>query len=413
MEPATTTRRPRRRASPARRRDRRSPRPERGRRWRGAPARPAPRRSSPARRARSCRRSIPSASGGRPAREHAGDVLVAHRAEHERRSRHAGCCEIGRQRRAPAGLCAASSVTRTAVARSRCSSRAGQRTVVSPALTALGRHRAIRLRQRLEQPRSPPPRLPIWCAPASAERASPGSAPVDGAHVDWPPSAPSAVVDSVAGAHQRRLLRLRRRARDHPRRPRGRGPQTTGTPGLMMPAFSAAIDVRSSPELGLVIEVDRGDRGDDGVTTLVASRRPPSPTSSTARSTAPRRNSSKPIAVVHSKKVGRPSSVPVGEQPLDGRADARRRRPQSPAVVDLPAVQDEALLEPTQVRRGVARGAMPGGAAAPSSTMAVTEPLPLVPRDRDRAEGALGMAERGAERWRCSRGRTSSRGVRG
>ena len=37
---------------------------------------------------------------------------------------------------------------------------------------------------------------------------------------------------------------------------------TTGTPGLIVPAFSAAIAASVVAELGLVVEVDRGDRRD-------------------------------------------------------------------------------------------------------------------------------------------------------
>ena len=62
-------------------------------------------------------------------------------------------------------------------------------------------------------------------------------------------------------------------------------------------------------ELCLVVEVDGGNCR-IGRTTLVASSRPPSPTSRTAISTPAPRNSSNAAAVVHSKKVGGAVSTP-------------------------------------------------------------------------------------------------------
>ena len=41
-------------------------------------------------------------------------------------------------------------------------------------------------------------------------------------------------------------------------------PTTTGTPGLMMPAFSAAISRKRRSEILLVVVADRGDRRDHG-----------------------------------------------------------------------------------------------------------------------------------------------------
>ena len=63
-----------------------------------------------------------------------------------------------------------------------------------------------------------------------------------------------------------------------------------------------------------------------GLTTLVASRRPPRPTSSTAMRTPASRNRSKPAAVAHSKKVGGVSSVPDRCRP----STAVRTRPCAP-----------------------------------------------------------------------------------
>ena len=63
---------------------------------------------------------------------------------------------------------------------------------------------------------------------------------------------------------------------------------TNVIPGLMMPAFRTQSH-RACPEVLLMIEVDRGDRAGHRAETLVASNRPPRPTSITAISTPERR----------------------------------------------------------------------------------------------------------------------------
>ena len=83
-----------------------------------------------------------------------------------------------------------------------------------------------------------------------------------------------------------------------------RSPMTTVIPGLMIPAFSNAIAPSVSPRCcwwskSIVVIAPA-----TGVITLVASKRPPRPTSMTPTSTPERRNSSKAAAVVASKKVG-------------------------------------------------------------------------------------------------------------
>ena len=77
--------------------------------------------------------------------------------------------------------------------------------------------------------------------------------------------------------------------------------RTTGTPGFRIPAFSAAIAFSEWPKKFSwsksmqVMMVTRGER------MLVASRRPPKPTSKTAKSTRSRAKYSKAKAVTHSK----------------------------------------------------------------------------------------------------------------
>ena len=132
-------------------------------------------------------------------------------------------------------------------------------------------------------------------------------------------------------------------------------------------------------ELRLMVEVDRGDRRRRSAsTTLVASSRPPRPTSSTATSTPASRKRSKAMAVAHSKNVGGASRRAVALQgfdrltdPLDGSSEPRR--------VHLAIADDDSAPRDARdaARCSARRGARPP--AAPRWTMAVTEPLPLVP----------------------------------
>ena len=97
-----------------------------------------------------------------------------------------------------------------------------------------------------------------------------------------------------------------------------------------------------------------------GTTTLVASRRPPRPTSSTAVSTRACRNNSKATAVVTSKNVGWAWSTP-SRRSVDRVAHAGHGRVQR-LRFDRPAVDDEPLAKIDQVRRRVASRAVAGRA---------------------------------------------------
>mmetsp|Transcript_39400 Transcript_39400/g.79564 ORF Transcript_39400/g.79564 Transcript_39400/m.79564 type:complete len:346 (-) Transcript_39400:458-1495(-) len=80
-----------------------------------------------------------------------------------------------------------------------------------------------------------------------------------------------------------------------------RGPTTTGTPGFITPAFSSAISSTVSPRMRVWSSPMDVMTDTVGVTTLVASSRPPKPTSRTTTSAALKWwNAS---AVVNSKKV--------------------------------------------------------------------------------------------------------------
>ena len=116
-----------------------------------------------------------------------------------------------------------------------------------------------------------------------------------------------------------------------------------------------------------------------GDSTLVASRRPPSPTSHTATST---RGVAEELERDRGRRLEKrwlaSTSAAVAHGASHERADvgdcaARAVRR------DRPAVDHEALGEIDEVRRRVAAACDSPAARSAESTMAVTEPLPLVP----------------------------------
>ena len=175
------------------------------------------------------------------------------------------------------------------------------------------------------------------------------------------------------------MLAIDQQRRAHPQRPgldHGQpvvalaDRRCTGTPRLRIPAFSPAISGRVSPrycwwsmETGVMI-VRRGRS-----MTLVASSRPPRPTSSRVQSAGVRAKARKAAQVVISKKVissgrWRPRSVEQGGQ----RRSRRSARP------------------PGGCARGSGRGGaryrrgpVPPALSSPARSMARVEPLPLVP----------------------------------
>ena len=130
-------------------------------------------------------------------------------------------------------------------------------------------------------------------------------------------------------------------------------------------------------QVGLVIECDRGDRAAMGVMTLVESSRPPNPTSMTATSTPARRKSSRARAVVASKKVGCARSAP------DAINVSTRPRRSSTAATRASWATGRSSIANRSVRSmrwgEVKRADRCPAARSPASTIAVTEPLPLVP----------------------------------
>ena len=83
-----------------------------------------------------------------------------------------------------------------------------------------------------------------------------------------------------------------------------------GSPGLMMPAFCAAIVVMSSPSQSMWSMPTGMITATGASMTLVASQAPPSPTSTTATATGASANATKASTVSTSKYVsGRPPSA--------------------------------------------------------------------------------------------------------
>ena len=83
----------------------------------------------------------------------------------------------------------------------------------------------------------------------------------------------------------------------------GSRPITSGTPGLAIPAFSAAIETTSVPRYSSWSSAIDVIAVTIGLTRLVASSRPPSPTSITPTSTPMRANHSQASRVANSKCV--------------------------------------------------------------------------------------------------------------
>ena len=116
----------------------------------------------------------------------------------------------------------------------------------------------------------------------------------------------------------------------------GSSPVINGVCGLTMPAFSLAIAVSVLPSNcvcsrpRLVMTLQRADR------ILVASRRPPRPTSKIAISTLERAKQSMAIAVSNSKKVGLPLSPSAGS--INGRMEFTVRMKDS-SLIDFPSTR--------------------------------------------------------------------------
>ena len=243
MEPAATTGRPRRRA---RARARRAGSAIASTGIRGRPRGAIAASSSRAASARGLGRrrahDEPPRRLAQQRLEHASDVLVAHRPEDQRDVRPARSPADRRQRARRRPGCVPRRAGRRVAASVECSSRPGQALRQSVA-NRLVRRPARRSRQLLQHRDRDGG---VCRADGSLERQR-----------DRPERAPPHM--HVHGAVRTRDSARRRRRescarpwphtcrRRHGRPRRGSGPQTTGTPGLMMPAFSRAIDASVLP----------------------------------------------------------------------------------------------------------------------------------------------------------------------
>ena len=148
-------------------------------------------------------------------------------------------------------------------------------------------------------------------------------------------------------------------------------------PGLITPAFSAAMASMVSPRWAWWSSPMLVITAATGVTTLVASSRPPRPTSTTARSTRARRNHDRAIAVAASKNVGgwvRPPARSSASVCPNTRAASSRSAGSSIAA---PSTAKRSVID---VRWGeVYRPARYPASRRALAIIAATEPLPLVP----------------------------------
>ena len=168
-------------------------------------------------------------------------------------------------------------------------------------------------------------------------------------------------------------------------------PARRTTPGLMMPAFSPAISLTSSPRKSRVVERDRGDHGD-----LARRRRwwrprcRPCPTSTTATSTGASAKAANAIAVITSKKDSRTLAARRVDQ-VEVRRDVVVRRDE-PLRVDRLAVEGDPLADECRcglVNRPVRRP----NARSSASIIRAVEVLPLVPVTWITGEARCGIAE--------------------
>ncbi len=152
---------------------------------------------------------------------------------------------------------------------------------------------------------------------------------------------------------------------------------TTRMPGLITPAFSNAMSDNVDPRCCWWSRSIDGMAAATGVTTFVASNRPPIPTSSTATSIPDCRNSDSAMAVVASKKVGGVSNRPSRTRSSITWRSCSASRASASGETGSPSTANRSSSDvrwgevKRPVRYPVARSAV--------SSIAATDPLPLVP----------------------------------
>ena len=188
----------------------------------------------------------------------------------------------------------------------------------------------------------------------------------------------------------------RARARTARRASSGSGPITVGRPSRSTPAFSPAIAASVRPRYTSWSKSMLTIAEAMGSTTLVASSRPPRPTSRTATSTRLRRKCAKAAAVSHLEEGRVRLEDAAADEPL-GRVAHRAHRDREVAVGDRAPVDRDPLVHAHEVGRGVAAGAQ---ARRAQRRVAVGRDRALAVRagDQQRRVRALGVAHLGDER---------------
>ena len=273
------------------------------------------------------RRAHERAQHGEQRRQHAADVLVAHGAEHERHVRSSRSRADRRRARARRPGCAPHRAARR---------RRATRSALQPAGPArtrqAGAHRrAVEAHSRAATSsirQKATAALSIWCRPGSAERAR------RRADVRRPRARPSSRrppraghrsdAHALGGVDQPRAALAARRL-DHGACAGGDRSDDDRYPRLDDAGLLARDRLQGLSQQLLVIEVDRGDGG--GHRSYDVGRVQAAAQADLEHGDLDRgaRNSSKAIAVAHSKNVGSAASVPSRDQRVRRLAGPRRR----------------------------------------------------------------------------------------
>ncbi len=172
-------------------------------------------------------------------------------------------------------------------------------------------------------------------------------------------------------------------------------PMTAGRLRLKIPAFSHAICSRVSPRYSTwSMPIDTTPAA-SGSSTLVASRRPPSPTSTTDTSTPARANISNAIAVVASKKVAWSASTIGSRRPIQSTTASSVTGVPSIRMRSRKSTRCGELYTPTRTPARLSS----------ASSVAHTLPLPFVPPTWNACSDASGRSI--APRRACMRSRPS------
>ena len=257
------------------------------------------------------------------------------------------------------------------------------------------------------------PALCAWCAPSSAgggsasspapsrKRSAPEPSSASRTSHSWPQTASSQPTSAA-------------RARSAPSAAGGCAPTTARTPGRRMPAFSAAIAATVRPRKASWSRLTGAMTQSAGCSaaTLVASRRPPIPTSSSVKSAGSRANASSAAHVVASKSV-------IGAPPFT--SSTSRSSAVSSVLADGAAAERDPLVEGDEVRARVRVHALArrlqrraherNRRALAIGARHVDDGRQIALRLAERLEQPLDAAEAEVDRRRVQCGKAGERGV--